>query len=155
MGRGLYVNFSGPSAVSRVMFKTTSLTLSAALVLASGIAAADGWHGAVSNAPLPPPPPPVAVAPSYGPPTAPPAGTYGPGHYELRTFERWVPGSTQQVWVPPSCPGQNTPGCAHTQFCVAGHYQAVQVAPRLETVRDWVWVTDFTIRHHQHRWGRR
>jgi hypothetical protein len=70
--------------------------------------------------------------------------TKAPGHYELRSFQKWEEGHYQQVWVPGACFG------LHVQVCSPGSYRQEWVPGRYVTAQQYVWVE---YRHH-HGWGR-
>jgi hypothetical protein len=72
------------------------------------------------------------------------------GRYELRSVQKWIPGSYSQVWVPQTC---HERGRHHRRtVCRGGFYDKQWVAGHYETVQDWVWVKyDRPHRRHRHQ----
>jgi len=66
------------------------------------------------------------------------------GRWELQTFNRWVEGRYDQVWVPQQCQTANNPGqwgrWGRRVFCQPAHYESRWIPGRYEQVQQWVWV---------------
>lgn len=68
-----------------------------------------------------------------------PGGEYSNGSYELRSVQKWVPGSYVQVWVAQQCSHYQHGRRGHR--CNNGGYYTQQwQAGRYETVQEWVFV---------------
>ncbi len=69
-------------------------------------------------------------------------GHHRRGRWELQTFNRWVEGRYDQVWVPEQC--QNIPNrwrpFAPRVVCQPAHYESRWIPGRYEQVQQWVWV---------------
>ena len=59
------------------------------------------------------------------------------GEYQLQTVQTWVPGTQQQVYVPPG------PECYNDRFRLCtGAYQTVVTQGHYENRQQWVWVAN-------------
>lgn len=71
----------------------------------------------------------------HRPVAPPPQYTQQQGRYELQNVQRWVPGTSQQVWVPGECRMHR-----RWQRCSPGYYRTVWTQGHYETTQEWVWV---------------
>ncbi|MCC6333693.1 MAG: hypothetical protein IT380_06870 [Myxococcales bacterium] len=64
------------------------------------------------------------------------------GRYELRAVQRWVEGTTTQVWVEGRCVTKRhgRHGYAQHTRCLPGRYEAVTTPGHYEARQEWVWV---------------
>ncbi len=108
--------------------KRTLLGLAVTAVVLSGSAAlADHVHSGCHGRP----PAPIAPVPEQQ------------GQYELRTVRKWVPGRSEQVWVPGRCFGHR-----RWQRCEQGRYVTRWIPGSFQDVQEYVWV-----QREERRWG--
>ncbi|MEW5742484.1 MAG: hypothetical protein AB1938_26435 [Myxococcota bacterium] len=111
----------------------SGLLLAAAMVGATAARADDcdlggQYHAAAAITAQRPPPP--LIAPRQH------------GRYELRTVQRWVEGTSTQVWVEGRCVTKRHG--RHGRFehtrCLPGRYETVTTPGHYESRQEWVWV---------------